>query len=177
MQPANLVAEESHRKWKVGLITIAFLVLITSLPQLYLVYVRGSDWNGSCAYLDTDEFAYAAYTNALIDDRSRRNDPYSGKDDGTFETLYSIQFLPAYGVALPAKIFHLSTSTAFIVLLPLATVAAGLMLFWMLREVTGSIAVAGIGAIGVICLGTIAAFHPFEILTGLREPLPFFPFA
>jgi hypothetical protein len=174
MQLANLVAEESHRKWRVGLITVAFLALITSLPQLCLVYVRGSDWNGSCAYLDTDEFAYAAYTNALIDDRPRRNDPYSGKDDGTFETLYSIQFLPAYSVALPARIFHLSTATAFIVLLPLATVAAGIMLFWFLTEITGSVAVAGIGAIGVICLGVIAAFHPSEIVTGLSEPLPFF---
>ena len=151
MQLVNLVAEEPHRKWKVGLITVAFLALITSLPQLYLVYVRGSDWNGSCAYLDTDEFAYAAYTDALIDDRPRRNDPYSGKDDGPFETLYSIQFLPAYSVALPARIFHLSTSTAFIILLPLATVAAGIMLFWFLTEITGNIAVAGIGAIGVIC--------------------------
>jgi len=175
MQLANLVAEESHSKWKVGLITVAFLALITSLPQLYLVYVRGSDWNGSCAYLDTDEFAYAAYTNALIDDRSRRNDPYSGKDDGTFETLYSIQFLPPYSLALPAKIVHLSTSSAFIVLLPLATIATSVMLLWFLSEITGSVAVAGIGTIGVICLGTIAALHPSEIVTGLREPLPFFP--
>ncbi len=175
MQLANLVAEKPHRKWRVGLIIVAFLALITSLPQLYLVYVRGSDWNGSCAYLDTDEFAYAAYTNALIDDRPRRNDPYSGKDDGPSETLYSIQFLPAYGVALLAKTFRLSTSTAYIVLLPLATVATGIMLFWFLTEITGSIAVASIGTIGVICLGTIAAVHPFEIVTGLREPLPFFP--
>src|SRR5215213_1330403 len=177
MQLANFVAEESYRKWKVGLITVAFLALITSLPQLYLVYVRGSDWNGSCAYLDTDEFGSAAYTNALVDGRSRRNDPYSGKDDSAFESFYSIQFLPAYGVALLAKTFRLSTSTAYIVLLPLATVATAIMLLWILCEITGSIAVAGIGTIGVICLGTIAAFHPFEILTGLREPLPFFPFA
>ena len=175
MRLANLVGRESHKQWKVGLITIAFLALITSLPQLYLVYVRGSDWNGSCAYLDTDEFGYVAFTNALIDDRPRRNDPYSGKDDGAFENFYSIQFLPAYGVALPAKIFHLSTSTAFTILLPLATVATGVMLLWILSEITGSIAVAGIGTVGVICLGTIAALHPFEIFTGLREPLPLFP--
>jgi len=175
MQLANLVAEESHSKWKVGLITVAFLALITSLPQLYLVYVRGSDWNGSCAYLDTDEFGYVAYTNALTDNRPRRSDPYSGKDDGAFESFYSIQFLPAYGVALPAKIFLLSTSTAFIILLPLTTIATAIMLLWILSEITGSIAVAGIGTIGVICLGTIAALHPFDIVTGLREPLPLFP--
>jgi hypothetical protein len=175
MRLTDSVAEKSHKQWKVGLITIAFLALITSLPQLYLVYVRGSDWNGSCVYLDTDEFGYAAYTNALVDNRPRRSDPYSGKDDGAFESFYSIQFLPAYNVALPAKIFHLSTSTAFIILLTLATVATGVMLLWILSEITGSIAVAGIGTIGVICLGTIAALHPFDIVTGLREPLPLFP--
>src|SRR5258705_13291187 len=83
------------RTWTWALLTAATLALITCLPQIYLNYVRGSAWNGSCAYLDTDELPYAAYTNALIDDRPRRNDPFTGKDDNQFETLFSIQFLPA----------------------------------------------------------------------------------
>src|SRR5437870_3914403 len=99
---AGTVLLNDLRRLKIALLIAAFTV-ITSLPQLYLCYVRGSEWNGSCAYLDTDELAYSAYINALIDGRPRRNDPYSGDDNAQSETLFSIQFLPAYVVALPAK--------------------------------------------------------------------------
>ena len=49
-----------RQTWAVGLATAALLAFITSLPQFYLCYVRFPEWNGGCAYLDTDEFAYAA---------------------------------------------------------------------------------------------------------------------
>src|SRR5690349_5653320 len=105
--------------WKLVLVSAFALAVITSLPQIHLWYVRGSEWNGSCALLDPDELPYQAYTNALIDGRPRRNDPFSGKDGGSFETLFSIQFLPPYAVALPSRLLGLSVDTAFIVLLPL----------------------------------------------------------
>jgi hypothetical protein len=63
------------REWKPGLIAATVLAVITSLPQIYLNYQRGSEWNGAYAYFDSDEFAYSAYLNALIDGRTRRKDP------------------------------------------------------------------------------------------------------
>ena len=152
------------------------LALFTSLPQFYLWYVRGSEWNGSCAYLDTDELAYAAYTNALIDGRPRRNDPYTGKDNSQYESLFSIQFLPAYSMALPGKILGASASTSFIILLPLATVAAALAVLWLLFELTENFSLAVAGTIGVLCLGYVAALNPLQIFTGAQANYDAFPF-
>lgn len=164
------------RTWTWGLLSAATLALITCLPQIYLNYLRGPAWNGSCAYLDTDELPYAAYTNALIDGRPRRNDPFTGKDDNQFETLFSIQFFPAYVVALPARLLGLSATTAFILLLPLATLAAALVTFWLLLEVTDKTLLAAVGAIGVLSLGTAAAHSPLQILQGVDTGYNFFPF-
>ena len=152
------------------------LAFITSLPQIYLCYVRAPEWNGSPAYLDTDELPYLAYTNALIDGRPRRNDPYTGKDGGPFETLFSIQFFPPYALALPAKLLGVSSSTAFIVLLPLATIAASFMIWWLLLEVTGNRPLAMVGAVGVLSLGTAAAHSPLQVLQGVVTGYDFFPF-
>lgn len=162
---------------KIALIACAFVVCITSLPQLYLKYIRGAAYNGSCAYLDTDEFSYAAYTNALIDGRPRKNDPYSGVDNGPHESLFSIQFLPAYLAALPARILHVSGATSFIVLTPVVAVLSVLALLWLFIELTDDPVLAGIAAVGVLCIGTIASLYPLQIVTGLREAIPFFPFA
>src|SRR5688572_25452013 len=68
-------------RWRCGLIAALATMLISLFPQFYLWWERGSQWNGSQAFLYTDEPAYAAYVNALIDGRPRRNDPYSGRDD------------------------------------------------------------------------------------------------
>src|SRR5437867_6333482 len=114
------VVPNSKGAWTLGLLTALILAIITSIPQMHLWYVRGFEWQGSCAYSDPDELPYLAYTNALIDGRPRRNDPYSGKNS-QYETLFSIQFLPAYAVALPARLLHISADTAFILLLPLVT--------------------------------------------------------
>ena len=156
--------------------SVALLALFTSLPQFYLWYVRGSEWNGSCAYLDTDELAYAAYTNALIDGRPRRNDPYTGKDNNQDESLFSIQFLPAYSLAFLAKVLRMSASTAFIILLPLATVAAALTVLWLLVELTGKFSLSVVGTIGVLCLGSVAALNPVQIFTGAQAGYGSFPF-
>jgi hypothetical protein len=164
------------RRWKLGLLPAVALAFISSLPQIYVCFVRGSEWNGSCAYLDTDELPYVAYTNALIDGRPRRNDPYTGNDNRQFETLFSIQSLPAYAVALPAKALHVSADTAFIVLLPLVTAAAVLAVWWLLLDVTGKKSLATVGAICVLSLGTAAAHSPLQILQGIVTGYDFFPF-
>jgi hypothetical protein len=155
---------------------IACFALITSLPQFYLWYVRGSEWNDSYAFQDPDEFAYSAYVNALIDARPRRNDPYTGTDNGQVETLFSIQFLPAYAVALPARFLRVSAATAFIVLLPVSTIVTSLAILWLLVELTPNSKLAGIGAVGVLCFGTVAAFSPLQALTGLQTGYDAFPF-
>ena len=162
------------------------LAIITSIPQIHLWYLRGSEWNGSCALSDHDELPYLAYTNALINGRPRRNDPYGGTDNLPSETLFSIQFIPPYLIALPARVFGISADTAFMLLLPLATVATVWVCWWILFDLTGHHLAAIIGAVAMISVGTVAAHSPFQILQGietgytpfplLRRYIPAFPF-
>lgn len=152
------------------------LAVITLLPQIHLWYVRGSEWNGSCALLDPDELAYQAYTNALIDGRPRRNDPYTGIDGGSFETLFSIQFLPPYVVALPSRLLNVSVDTAFIILLPFVVFATVFALWKLLFELTGNMLLAAIGAVCVVSLGIVAAHSPIQIIQGMQTGYDPFPF-
>lgn len=135
--------------------------LLALYPQLNLWSARGRDWNGAYAYMDTDEVAYSAYVNALIDGRPRRNDPYTGRDDRASapqpESLFSIQFLPAYMIALPARAFGLSTSTVFILLLVVAAFAASLTIFRLVWEVSGHEIVAMVTIPFALCLGTLVS--------------------
>ncbi|HEY2974938.1 MAG TPA: hypothetical protein VGJ48_20655 [Pyrinomonadaceae bacterium] len=169
-------------QWKPGLVAAAVLAITTSLPQIYLCYERGSKWNGAFASFDTDEFAYSAYVNALIHERPRLNDPYTGQDGGSFETLFSIQFFPAYSSAIPARILGVSASTTFIILLPVITIASTLILFLFLFELTQNEILSGIGAFGVLCFGWLAAsapwifFSPHVAFPFLRRYMPAFPF-
>ena len=70
-------------RWRFGVIAGICLAVFCLYPQMKMVYNRGSDWNGHYAYNDIDEVAYASYLRALIDDRPRKNDPYSGRDHST----------------------------------------------------------------------------------------------
>jgi hypothetical protein len=110
--------ETNNWKWMVwGAIAITVLSVY---PQLLMWGARGREWNGTYAEIHGDEWVYSAYVQALIDGRPRRNDPYTGRDDrpgdAQPESLFSIQFVPAYMIAAPAKLLRLSSSTAFIVL-------------------------------------------------------------
>ena len=157
---------------------MAFLAL---LPQLYLWAVRGSDWQGSYVTFDFDEVAYSSYLNALISGRPRRNDPYTGRDDAPGqpqpESLHSIQLVPAYALALPARALGLSAGTMFILVRAFAAVATTLALFWLLALITGDPRVAAAGAIVVLCLGGLAGEPQnfWRVLTfrGWAEPFPF----
>lgn len=168
-------------RWRFGVCAALALALLALVPQFHLWAVRGSAWQGSYVSFDFDEVAYSSYLNALIAGRPRRNDPYTGRDDATAspqpESLFSIQCLPAYTLALPARALGLSAAGAFIIARPLAAGAATLALFWLLALITGDSLVAATGAVIVLCLGMLAGepHGAWRVLTmrSLAEALPF----
>lgn len=139
------------------------MVFLSVLPQLHLWVVRGRDWNGAYVSLQGDESFYSAYINALMDGRTRRNDPYAGKDNAARsplpESTFSIQFVPAYVISFLAKTTGLSASTAFIVLLGVAGLFASLSVFWLLNSVVGDARLAAVCTLFVLCLGGLAGGH------------------
>lgn len=148
-------------RWKFGIIAGIFLAIFSLYPQLKLVYVRGSDWQGNYAYNDIDEVAYAAYVKALADGRPRRNDPYSGRDDTAEhpqpESLFSIQFAAPYTLAIPARALGISTPWMMIVGGAVAAFLTGLAIFWFLSMLAGDSLFAMAGTLAVICGGALAA--------------------
>ena len=132
------------------------MTLLSLYPQLLMWTSRGREWNGSYAQVHGDEWFYSAYIQALIDGRPRRNDPYTGRDDAPGspqpESLFSIQFVPAYLIATPARIFGLSSSTAFIFLAFLTPFFASLALFWLIQNLTQNYRLAAAGSIVVLML-------------------------
>jgi len=141
----------------------AAITLLGAFPQLHLWAVRGGEWNGSHAVLYGDEMIYSAYVNALVEGRPRRSDPFTGLDDSPGaprqESHLSIQFVPAYALALPARALGISTPTAFIILGFFTAFASPLVVFWLLRCVTNDARVAAAGAVFVLCLGTLAGWQ------------------
>jgi hypothetical protein len=178
--------------WRFGLV-VAFATVILSLyPQFNLWYLTGKEWNGIYAYNDIDEVAYAAYLKALMDGRPRRNDPYTGRDDGQaapqHESLFSIQFLPPYVVAKVSRALGLSVSWAMIALGAFAGFLTALILFWLIAAVTNDERLAAVGTLAIICLGTLACAQgavsglfrhgdiAYPYLPFLRRYVPAFPF-
>ena len=169
-------------EWKWGALAALGMMLLALWPQMNMWIARGANWQGSYVSVQVDEVAYSAYINALIDGRPRRNDPYSGRDDKPNqpqpESLFSIQFVPAYAIALPARALGLTTSTAFIALIAIVAFASTLAIFWLLRTVTGDERLAATGALVVLCLGMMVASQgEARVLLGL--PIladDFFPF-
>jgi len=147
---------------KAVLLPVAAMVFLALFPQLFFILKAGS-WNGSYVASNYDEPAYSAYVNSLIEGKPRKNDPFTGAADSPAtpqpETLYSIQFIPAYSIALPARILGLSVSTAFIILAVVLAMLSALALYWFLLEVTKDPEAAIIGPIVVLCFGTAAAFQ------------------
>lgn len=168
-------------QWRFGLIAAMAMTFLALVPQFHLWAVRGDDWQGTSVSFDFDEVAYAAYLNALVDGRPRRNDPYTGRNDTSEQTLpeslHSIQFVPAYALALPARALGLSTGVTFILVRAFAAFASTLALFWLLALITSNSRLAAAGAIVVLCLGGLAG-EPYSAwrIIALRwsgESLPF----
>lgn len=155
------------------------MTLLALLPQADLWYARGSDWQGAYASTEGDEAAYAAYLGALIEGRPRRNDPYAGLDHSAqtplAESLFSIQFVPPYTLALPARLLGLNAHAVFIILTPLAAFTASLALFWLLVLLTEDERLAAACVIVILCLGMSGTGTLLEFLG--RRPYPvFLPF-
>jgi hypothetical protein len=163
--------------WKWGAIVAIAMMLLSMYPQVMLWGNRGTDWNGFYAVIEGvgDEIAYSAYINALIDGRPRRNDPYTGRDELNDphqpDSLFSIQFVPAYGIAFLARALGISAATVFIVLTPLAAGASSLALFWLLVSVIGHERLAAAGVVLVLCLGTLIGGHSHIVRFLGQEPL------
>ncbi len=151
-------------RWKFVVFVGAAVVLVTSIPQLSMIIRRGADWQGSYALIDYDELSYSAYLHSLIEGRPRRNNPYSVNEHANSENAenyFSIQSLPAYSIALPARVLGVSASTAFIFLLPLMAFGSSLAIFWLLTEMTGNERVAALGVLVVLLCGRLVSESPF----------------
>lgn len=169
--------------WKLGIVAGIFLAVFSLYPQFKLWYARGNDWQGAYAYNDIDEVAYASYLRALIDGRPRKNDPYTGRDDSPetpqAESLFSIQFVAPYIVAIPARVLGVSASWAMTVSGALAAFFAALAVFWFLGRLTGNSLFAMTGALAVLCGGALAAGEGAfsELYNGWEYgAYPYFPF-
>lgn len=178
-------------EWKWALAAGGAITLLSLLPQIHFWIIRGQHWNGMYSMQQGDETYYSAYINALIDGRPRRNDPFIGQDNHRLaplsESLFSIQFVPPYAIASFASLLGLSASTTFIFLIGVIGFTASVSVYWLLFSITRDSKVAAVGAVFVLCFGTIAAgqgwvgliLKPdarFSGLLFLRRYLPSVPF-
>ncbi len=167
--------------WRYGILAGIFLAIFSLYPQGKLIYNRGwSEWNGTYAYNDIDEVAYASYIKALVDGRPRKNDPYTGRDDSAetpqAESLFSIQFAGPYTIAIPARILGIPATWAMTISGAIAAFLTALAIFWLIGMITGDSLYAMADALIVLCLGALFAGEGAigEILdTGFAYP--YFP--
>lgn len=167
-------------KWRFGFLAAFVVALFALFPQIAVWNERGDNYNGVFASNDLDEPAYAAYLQALIDGRPRKNDPYSGRDETAenpqYESIFSTQFAAPYLVAIPARVLGLNASQMFIALLWLASFATALALFWLLANITEDSRLAAIGTLVVMFGGALVAGNGYikELFGGAAYPfLPF----
>ena len=178
------------KRWRWGVAAALALAAVALVPQAHMWRARGDAWHGSAFSFFTDEAAYESYVGALIAGRPRLNDPYTGRDDAPgapqAESLFSVQFIPAYALAVPARLFNVSAAAVFIILWPLAAFAATLALTRLLNAATGDEPTAAALALAVLCIGTfvqkaVRALRGLETadlpLPFLRRYLPALPFA
>lgn len=173
--------KQTRLRWRWGVLAGLAMMILSLYPQLNLWAIRGHDWNGAYAYNDIDEVAYAAYLEALIEGRPRLSDPYTGHDDAPGlrqpESLFSIQFIPPYAIALLARPLGLSASSMMIMVGALAAFATALALFWLIGMLTGDERIAATGALTVLCLGTLACAQGAIVqLLGRGWAYPYLPF-
>lgn len=172
-----MVDARPKTSWKYALIPVIVMAILALYPQLFLWVTKTPNWQGSYFVSNYDEVAYSAYVNALIKGKPRQNDPFTGVDETGHESLYSIQFIPAYGIAIPARLLGLSTTAAFILLILLIGVFSALSMFWLISAVTGNPWLAASGTVAILCFGTAAAFQgEMRYWTAGRVLVDFLPF-
>jgi len=167
------------RNMYLGVFVALVIGVVASLPQLHARLIGGQQWKGSFVSYYFDEPAYLVYLQALIDGQPRRTDPYTGRYElaQQSESLFSIQFLPAYALAIAARTLGLSSSEAFIALRTIAALGSALTLFWFLQTLTRNAKAAALGTLIVLCLGSYAGSpKPLRSLVELDSANFDFPF-
>src|SRR3954468_22528005 len=96
-------------KWLYTVIPMCVMVILAFYPQMRFWAEKGADWNGAYFVSNFDEVAYSAYVQALINGKPRKYDPYLATET-EHESFYSIQFIPAYSIALPARALGIDAS-------------------------------------------------------------------
>jgi hypothetical protein len=166
--------------WKMAIWAAIPVMCVCLYPQILMWIKHGSHWQGSYAVVQKDEWVYSAYLNALINGRPRRNDPYTGKDDSPEtpqpESYFSIQFVPAYILAIPARTLRISSSTVFVALMFIIPLLTTLVLFWLIFLCTDDEWLAVAGSIFVICFSALAAREGLVSLFREHIMYTFIPF-
>ncbi len=166
---------------KAVLLSVAAILFLALFPQMFAMLAGPQPWNGSYFVSNYDEPAYSAYVNALIRGEPRKNDPFLGTADSPQtpqpETLYSVQFIPPYAIATPARLLGITASTAFILLAAFIAVFSTMTIYRLLLDVTGDELIAVVGPVVVLCLGTAVAFQgELRNLIDGRLLADFFPY-
>jgi len=143
-------------RWRCGLVAAAALMLVSLVPQFHFIINRGREWQGANAIAHPDEVAYSAYLASLIRGNPRRYDPYTGRDQAP-ESLFSIQFVPAYVTAWPARLLNLRASLVFMILPPLCALASSLAIFWLFWLLTRDERISAVAVLMISGLGTAMA--------------------
>src|SRR6266550_6256834 len=143
-------------RWRCGLVAAAALMLVSLVPQFHFIINRGREWQGANAIAHPDEVAYSAYLASLIRGNPRRYDPYTGREQAP-ESLFSIQLVPAYVTAWPARLLGLRASVAFMILPPLCALASSLAIFWLFWLLTRDERISAAAVLVILGLGTVMA--------------------
>lgn len=165
-------------KWSV-LLPMVVLLLVALIPQVAFRLREGQAGSGSYFSLNPDETAYLAYVNALKDGRPRKSDPYSGRDDkeGAHqpESIFSIQFLPAYALALPARVLGISVQRMFAILIVLVAICAAVAIYVLILSISKDAGVSAVGSIFVLCFGSLS-YAPVVTRFQTNGHAQYFPF-
>ena len=148
-------------RWRWAIVVATVMMLIALFPQMYFALYRGHQWHGANAISHADEVAYSAYLASLIRGNPRRYDPFTHRgaqnEASAPESLFSIQFVPAYAIALPAYWLRLSASTVFIILPALGALASSFAIFWFLWLLTHDDRFSAASVPIILGLGTLTA--------------------
>ena len=142
-------------------LALIVILLLSLAPQFHLWVTRGSQWNGAYAGIQGDEFLYSAYINALLHGRSRRNDPFAGRDNTPTsplpESTFSIQIIPSFLISSIGRVFGASSATLFIAWLGIGGALAGLAVLFLLSTITSNRLLSAAGMLFVLTFGALAA--------------------
>jgi hypothetical protein len=142
-------------------VVLIAIILLSLAPQFHLWVIRGSQWNGAYAGIQGDEFLYSGYINALLHGRSRRNDPFAGRDSTPTspvpESTFSIQFIPSYLITSIGRVFGVSSATLFIASLAIGGALAGLAVMFLMITITSNRLLSALGMLFVLTFGALSA--------------------